>query len=92
MKLEEAASAGNKAFVGLCEAVLEDTGPGPTYECVVGSIATTALVHAFRMGIDRSPEKAAEILQSILNDVALNVFNLNSLEIKFTVQMKLGAK
>lgn len=86
--LEQVSKAANEAIVLLYRDMLEHLGTGPLYECAAGCIAATALVHAFRLGIKRSPEKAKEILQSILDDVALNIKTLNDLDFKFTVEIK----
>jgi len=86
--LEQVSKAANEAVVELYRGMLEHLGSGPLYECAAGCIATTALVHMFRLAVKKSPEHAREVLQSILDDAALNIKRLNDLDLKFTVEIQ----
>jgi hypothetical protein len=88
MKLEEAAKLGNEAVVGMCANLLDEFKPGKTYECAVGSAATTVLVHVFRLAVPRGKEAAREMLETILLDVALNIKKLNDVDFQFKVEAR----
>jgi len=84
--LEKFAVLGNEGAVALCQQFLEVLGTGVAYKCAVAAAATNLIFHTFRVALPNGEGTAIELLQTLLDDVALNVEKVGGQKIKFKVE------
>lgn len=84
--IQKFAAVGNEGAVALCQQFLDMFGGGVSYKCAVSAAATNLVFHAFRVMLPQGEDKAIELLQTLLDDVALNLEKVGGQKIKFKVE------